>query len=380
MKVTTLARLAVKHAANTFAESVYLTTGYDMTRPVTFYGLVNERCNIKCRYCEYWRLPNYVEEMTIEEWQQALLSVKAFVGEFSISFSGGEPFIKKGFLELMVWCHENGIHAGVTTNGSAFTQRNIEKILDAHPFNVNVSCDAPCAEVHDYVRGNPGLFEKLSAGVQELRKARDARGMSFPIVIKSVVHAANFRLLPDLVYWAGSIGATAVNFQPMDEWTPETKDELWIKEENYSELELILKGLVKMKRRGAPIVNSDQTLELILPHFRKEKAPESVLPCRVGMRDFFIRANGDVEVCFFYPPIGNIKEQNAKAIWYGEKAQKVRKETVECDRLCLYTCLSQKTLADKVRMGLKLLTRQSEKAHSDWNQGHSQAAQTAAPK
>jgi sulfatase maturation enzyme AslB (radical SAM superfamily) len=57
MKVTTLAQLALKHATNTFAESVYLSTGYDMTRPVTFYGLVNERCNIRCRYCEYWRLP-----------------------------------------------------------------------------------------------------------------------------------------------------------------------------------------------------------------------------------------------------------------------------------------------------------------------------------
>jgi MoaA/NifB/PqqE/SkfB family radical SAM enzyme len=373
MHVTSLARLALKHATNAIAESVYLTTGYDTTRPVTFYGLVNERCNIKCRYCEYWRLPSYVREMTIPEWQRALHSVKDFVGTFFISFSGGEPFIKKGFLDLMVWCHENGIHAGVTTNGLAFTPRNIEKLLDAQPFNVNVSCDAPCSEIHDHVRGCPGLFEKLSEGVQQLRRARDARGMSFPIVIKAVIHAANFRLLSDLVRWSQVVGATAVHFQPMDEWTPETREELWIREEEHRELEVALRGLVKLKRQGAPIMNSEQTLELVLPHFRREKAPRSVLPCRVGMRDFFIRANGNVEVCFFFPPIGNIKEQSARDIWYGEKAQAIRKETVQCDRLCLYTCLSQKTLTDKVRMGLTLLTRKSEKATSSWNQ------QSAAP-
>ena len=80
------------------------------------------------------------------------------------------------------------------------------------------------------------------------------------------------------------------------------------------------------------------------------------MPCRVGMRDFFIRTNGDIEVCFFYPSIGNIKEASAREIWYGPKAREIRKQTVECDKLCLYTCLSQKTLTDKVKMGLTLLT------------------------
>jgi Iron-sulfur cluster-binding domain len=74
------------------------------------------------------------------------------------------------------------------------------------------------------------------------------------------------------------------------------------------------------------------------------------------MRDFFIRTNGDVEVYFFLP-IGNIKEQAAREIWYGPKAQEIRKQTVACERLCLSTCLSQKTLVDKVKMGLQLAKR-----------------------
>jgi MoaA/NifB/PqqE/SkfB family radical SAM enzyme len=358
MKVSTLARLAFKHTYNHAAEELYLHTGKDVTRPVTFYGLVNERCNVKCRYCEYWRLPKYKDEMSIEEWQAALLSVKQFVGTFSISFSGGEPFIKTGFLDLMKFCHDHGIHAGVTTNGSALTRKNAVKFVEAQPWNLNVSVDAPYAEVHDYLRGWPGLFDKLSDGIRFVREERDKRGLDFPIIVKPTVGKKNFRYLPEMVQWAKSMGATALNFQPMDRWTKETYDELWIEEDELPELQQVVDKMLALKRQGEPIVNSELVISLLVPHFREQSAPPEAMPCRVGMRDFFIRTNGDVEVCFFYPPIGNIKEASAREIWYGPKAAEIRKQTVECDRLCLYTCLSQKTIGDKVKMGLTLLTAQ----------------------
>jgi MoaA/NifB/PqqE/SkfB family radical SAM enzyme len=354
MKASTLARLGWKHTKNHLAEITYLKTGYDLTRPVTFYGLVNERCNVKCRFCEYWRLDKYQDEMSIEEWQTALLSIKEFVGEYSINFSGGEPLIKPGFIDLMVWCNKQGIHSGVTTNGSPLTRKNAKRIAEAKPFNINISCDAPNAELHDYLRGSPGLFEKLSNGVKYLRDERDAAGLDFPIIIKSTINSKNFRLLPDIVEWAKEVGATAVNFQPMDRWTQETYNELWIEEEEHSDLQEVINTLIKMITEGAPILNSKFILELTTPHFLEEKAPPESLPCLVGMRNFFIRTNGDIELCFYYPVIGNIKKQSAKEIWCGEKTQEVRKKTVECDRLCLYTCLSQKKLKDKIKMGLKL--------------------------
>lgn len=56
MQTSRLAMLAWKHTVSAAAEAVYLRTGHDHTKPVVFYGLVNEHCNVKCRYCEYWRL------------------------------------------------------------------------------------------------------------------------------------------------------------------------------------------------------------------------------------------------------------------------------------------------------------------------------------
>ena len=358
MKVSTLAQLAFKHTYNHVAEELYIHSGTDLTKPVTFYGLVNERCNVACRYCEYWRLAKYKDEMTIEQWQNALLSIQQFVGKFSISFSGGEPFIKPGFLDLMAFCHHNGILAGVTTNGSALNRKNAAKLVDAHPFNLCVSCDAPTAELHDYLRGYPGLFAKLSDGIQYVREERDKRGLDFPIIIKPTVNRKNYAYLPAMVQWCKQVGATAVNFQPMDRWTKETYDELWIEEDEHAALQAVANRMIELKRQGEPIMNSELLISMLVPHFREETAPPEVMPCRVGLRDFFIRTNGDVEVCFYFPAIGNIKEQSAREIWYGSKAQEIRKQTVECDRLCLHTCLSQKTLGDKVEMGLILLRNQ----------------------
>ena len=191
MDALTLSRLAVKHTQNAVAESLYRSTGYDLTKPVTFYGIVNEHCNVKCRQCEYWRLKEYKDEMTIEEWQNALLSIKEFVGEFSINFSGGEPYIKKGFLDLLAFGHKHGIHCGVTTNGSCMTKENAEKTVAAHPFNVNISVDAPNAELHDYLRGQPGLFAKLSNGIGYLREECNKQGVEFPITVKPTINKLN---------------------------------------------------------------------------------------------------------------------------------------------------------------------------------------------
>jgi MoaA/NifB/PqqE/SkfB family radical SAM enzyme len=361
MNTSTLARLAFKHTYNHFAEELYIHTGKDVTKPVTFYGLVNERCNVKCRYCEYWRLPNYKDEMSIEEWEKALLSIKDFVGTFSISFSGGEPFIKPGFLDLMMFCHNHGIHSGVTTNGSALNKKNAAKLVEARPWNLNVSVDAPFADLHDYLRGWPGLFQKLSDGIKYVRDERDKQGLDFPIIIKPTINRKNFRYLPDMLQWTKEIGATAMNFQPMDRWTKETYDELWVEKDEYDDVQQVVDQMIELKRKGEPILNSELVISLLVPHFREESAPPEAMPCRVGMRDFFIRTNGDIEVCFFYPTIGNIKEQSARDLWYGPKAEEIRKQTVACDKLCLYTCLSQKTLGDKVKMGMTILTHQKRR-------------------
>ena len=59
--------------------------------------------------------------------------------------------------------------------------------------------------------------------------------------------------------------------------------------------------LIAMKRAGAPILSSELFLSAWGKHFREEKAPPENMPCRVGMRNYFIRPDGNVELCWVHP-------------------------------------------------------------------------------
>ena len=358
MRLIEIATVAKNHARNAFAEELYLHTGKDFTRPVTIQGIVNEVCNYKCRYCECWRLPVYRPEMSIEEWQLAIQDLKSFLGRFHIEFSGGEPYVKKNFVDLIEFCHSAGVSWGVTTNGSAFlSEKIVRRTVAARPFNINISIDSKRQEIHNYSRGIDGSLDRITEGLANITRIRREEGLDFPVIIKPVVHRLNFRYLPEMVDWIRTIGGSVINFQPVDRWTPETHNELWIDSaEDLADLVKVRDQLLAMKRAGAPILNSELILNAWEQHFRELKAPEEYRPCRVGMRNFFIRPDGDVEVCWYYKPIGNIKTSTVREIWYGEEARQRRQETVGCDSLCLFTCLSQKTLGDKVKMALTLFT------------------------
>ena len=60
-----------------------------------------------------------------------------------------------------------------------------------------------------------------------------------------------------MVQWVKEVGATAFNFQPMDRWTPETYDELWIEEDEHGELQKVVDKMLELKHKGEPIMNSD---------------------------------------------------------------------------------------------------------------------------
>jgi MoaA/NifB/PqqE/SkfB family radical SAM enzyme len=364
MHIKELITLGLSHSRNAVAETLYLKTGFDMTRPVTFHALVNERCNCRCRHCEYWRQKDYTPEMSISDWQQSLLSIKKFTGPFAVNFSGGEPFLKKGFIELLHFCHENDIHAGVTTNGALLNENNAAKIVAARPFNVNISCDAPSPEIHDYIRGIKGLFEKIDTGISLLLREQTRQQVKFPIIIKPTIMSLNYLMLPEIVTWAIKIGATAVNFQPLGRWTQETYDELWIEEKNLPELDGILDQLISMKRSGAPIMNSEEILRLVTASFREEKASPEHMPCRIGLQEFYIRPDGEVHLCFHFPSIGNTGKESAKDIWQGLRAQEIRKATIECDKLCLLTCLSHKSLLNKFNQALTIIHRKKKEGKS----------------
>ena len=118
-----------------------------------------------------------------------------------------------------------------------------------------------------------------------------------------------------------------------------------------------MQRLIAMKRDGAPVFNSERMLRQVPRHFREEQASGGAMPSRRPLQNFFILANGDVDLGGSNPVsrVGNIKQSSAREIWYGVEARAVRKAAL-CDRTVhLDSARRHMSLAERVRSGLMLL-------------------------
>jgi MoaA/NifB/PqqE/SkfB family radical SAM enzyme len=231
MEKNTLIKLGIKRFIGATREEIYLKLHYDMTKPETIRGKINDRCNFKCPYCYCWQRTEY-PEISVEQWQLALLSLKEYIGNYVIQFSGGEPFVKKGFIDLLKFCHTNEIDWGVITNGSFFSQRTIDIVVDAKPLNIDISLDSKETTINDFVRGAKNSVNIISNGIDKLCSTRLRRDAKFLLRIKPTVTLQNYRDLPKLVLWAIERGVDTVDFAPVRPepfWSKETYSKLWLK-------------------------------------------------------------------------------------------------------------------------------------------------------
>jgi MoaA/NifB/PqqE/SkfB family radical SAM enzyme len=351
-------REAAKHLRSLITERLYLAWGVDWTRPITIRGTVNERCNYRCAMCLHWR-PDLERpgEMTIQEWIAALRSLRMYVGRFKISLTGGEPFLKKGFVDLLEFCAEEGIDHSTTTNGSLLSGPMVRRYVATRPRFLNVSVDGPTPEIHDRSRGVRGSLQTIERAIACLHEEQSRQGVFFPIRIKATLHAENFRVMPGMVEWLRRVGASTVDFEPVRHWSPEVDQRLWIETEHLEELGRVVEELLRQKLSGAPIETSAHRLSSLPAHFARLPIVPEVTPCRIGLQDYHIRPNGDVLVCWFMEPIGNVRRQQAQAIWEGALAQARRLETVTCTKACAFSCQAKKPLGNLIDRGLLLLTQ-----------------------
>lgn len=361
MKLGNVLSMGLRRIEQELREAVYIRTGRDATRPHVIQAMPTQRCNYKCLSCGCWRQEEPESELTLEEWQTSLASLRSFVGAMTVQFAGGEPFVYKPFVPLVEWCAAHDIGWGVITNGSAFTKEISRRVVAAQPVNISISVDGASAAVHDDSRGVRGSLAQIEKNIGHLREARDRAGARFPIRIKPVVHRRNLQEMPAAVEWAVKAGATTIDFNPVRHWTPEVETMLWVEEPDLPALQKVIDQLIEAKRQGAPIETEESKLRAMVDHFRGVTVRPSVAPCRAGLREYHINAVGDIFSCWYYPTIGNVREGlSAQEVWQGKKAAGQRHMQMTCSRFgsneCASSCLAHRTMGQdwqRVKMMLR---------------------------
>ncbi|MDC3203598.1 radical SAM protein [Prochlorococcus sp. AH-716-B04] len=156
---------------------------------------VTNRCNFRCDFCFYYaeidkgRKPN---ELTLDEIEKITKSAGRLV---QLSMTGGEPFIRKDFVDLTRIALNNTRAKYVTIPTNGYLTENIydylNKILPEYPksyFRLTLSIDG-IGEEHDINRSKPGSYKKI---VETHHKIKDLREKYSNLVLDSnTVFTAN---------------------------------------------------------------------------------------------------------------------------------------------------------------------------------------------
>lgn len=90
---------------------------------------ITNRCNFECPHCYVSSGMPLADEMTFDQIKELLVKLKEF-GVLQITWSGGEAFSRKNFLEIVSFSHELGFENAVLTNGYAIGKVSSLKIED----------------------------------------------------------------------------------------------------------------------------------------------------------------------------------------------------------------------------------------------------------
>lgn len=300
-------------------------TPVDGTTPPFLVLFINSICNLTCDHCFYWRDLNQRNDLSFEE----IRALSEDIGPLEIlNLSGGEPFIRKEFADIVrLFIRNNGVREVYVPSNGYFTERT-EKALrsvleekDLMLFAVEISLDG-MPEYHDKFRGNDKSFEKAMETYDMLARLQEEDPR---LRIHSISTATNQNLSEiwrlteylhercprmdhhNLAIIRGDRKDPSLLTPPVEHYRAlsEHVREVWHDREEH--------------RFGAIV-------EPMLQWAKTESVVQTrqVVPCKAGVLSGVVYANGDVSACEMHEPLGNLRDSTFRQIWNSDKARTLR--------------------------------------------------------
>ena len=155
---------------------------YSVTFEMTY--ACNERC-IHC-YANYPEDSDTAKVISVSKYKE-LLDELYEMNCLHVAFTGGDPFMYKGFLEVFLYARTKGFVCDIYTNGQYLADHYdvMECILRQRPRAFYISLYGSKSEVHDGVTAVQGSFEKTVRTINKL-KAND-----IPVVLNIMLLSVN---------------------------------------------------------------------------------------------------------------------------------------------------------------------------------------------
>lgn len=307
-----------------------------------------ERCNLKCKFCNYSKITPKVIEQEMSD--KKILRLIDEICEMNIKVFGvlgGEPFLrKKVLLESMEKIKKCGINGSIVTNGTLLEKKDVERIVMMEWDLIRFSVDG-LEKTHEYLRGVKGCFKKVMGSIKTFYEVKKRFNSNFPTVeINFVLTNRNYQELGKLIQEASKYEINFVYILPMIELTEESK-QLKISEKEVLRVNKFLEEVRKIGEQCGIKSNVDEIIQknLFLYSNRMEKIifeEKGKLPvCFLPWYTININSDGSVTPCAQWPKSEGVKLNGIplRKIWFKdfeEMRERIQSNLPEwCSRCCV---------------------------------------------
>ncbi|MDZ7291254.1 MAG: radical SAM protein [candidate division KSB1 bacterium] len=279
-------------------------------------------CNARCRTCERWKEKADPTILTTDEGKD-LIRQLAEVGVLNLTFTGGEPLLRKDIYEFVAFAKEYGLSTSLYSNGLLLNSRRAKELIDSRLDLIYISLDGSTPALNDDLRGINGYFDLAMKGIESLKSLRNNGHPK--IFIAVTITRKNMHDLENMARLVKTGGLDGLSLQ-LALHAPQimyrVDEDLALKPGDGTPLQAMINQVLEHYVHFLPM-NRDY-----YQHFADYVEQPGRLNEHlntIGFATAMINPRGDV-----YPDLletdsmGNIRQQTFKEIWFGERASAVR--------------------------------------------------------
>jgi len=254
------------------------------------------RCNLFCKHCyipQYYRSKPELSTKKIFE----LIEEISSLGGLYLTFTGGEPFLRKDIFELINFAKQKKFYITVFTNGTLIDEDVVKKLKFFNVDRVEISIYGTKKVHNKFVGCN--VFDKVVETIRLLKQE------NINVCLKTVITKENFKDYMFLKKLARNLGVVL-------------------------KTDFVLSAKIDNDCSPFKLLLSDKDLENFI---KKEKIKITAeyknfnnFVCSAGMNIVSISPEGKVYPCIEFPyQLGNVFKENFTTIWQKNATQFVKK-------------------------------------------------------